>query len=168
MDMEVVRRWRNEVPETLRTPFMLTEEQQERYYYDVICNRDSRTRYLGLWSDDSTNPAFLGYGGIENIEWENSRGEISVLIAPKYRGQSFGRVAVEQFLIEAFNFIGLNTVWGEVYRCGHYKFWERLIEKYQGFSVWLPEMKYFGGYYYDALYFTFFKGAFNEVYYSST
>jgi len=181
-DMETVRHWRHAVPETLRTSYMLTEEMQRDYYERVICNRDSTTRYWGLWVSRTwaemeaytkergimfvhspeapkTHPpdAFIGYGGIENIEWENGTGEISLLIAPDERGKGYGRLAVRLFLDQAFNVLNLHTVHGECYQCGPYLFWEKMREEWGGTShqIWLPCRKYWKGRYYDSLYFTF-------------
>ncbi len=90
-NMEQVRIWRHEVPETLRTSYMLTKEMQQDYYRNVICNRNSTTRYWGLYGDcgdlqpEKECPHFFGYGGIENISWENRNGEMSLLIAPQWR-----------------------------------------------------------------------------------
>ena len=148
-DMEQIRIWRNQVPETLRTPFMLTREQQEQYYVDVICDRKSTTRYWGLWVEKESErygprETFIGYGGIENIEWENRIGEISVLIAPEYRGQGYGKEAVYRFLDQAFGYMGLMAVHGECYTCSPaIGFWEKLIDQWEhGFKTELPCRKY--------------------------
>ena len=151
-NMEDVRIWRNEAMETLRTPFELTEEQQHQYYRDVICNRESHTRYWGLWLDDVV---FVGYGGIENIQWENGIGEISLLVSPHRRGQGIGGKAVEMFLDRAFNHIGLECVWGEVYDCGHRSFWERQCEKYRSQKVDVPYRKFYNGRHYGSMMFFF-------------
>lgn len=150
-DAELVRQWRLEVPETLRTPLMLTQEMQRDWYDMEICNRDSHTRYWGLWTED----AFVGYGGIEHIEWENRRGEISVLIAPELHGKGYGRRAVGLFLREAFMTLNLEHVWGECYSCGPVGFWEKLVKEYDGFAVMLPAHKYWNGSYWAAYYFDF-------------
>lgn len=158
-DMEQVRIWRNEVPETLRTPYMLTYEQQEKYYQEVICDRGGTTRYWGFW-DDIKEPfeSFVGYGGIENIQWENRIGEISVLINPLYRGAGLGREAVKLIFCQAFKILNLNAIWGECYLSSPaVKFWEKLIAEYRAFSVELPHRKYWNGVYWPSLYFTFYQ-----------
>jgi hypothetical protein len=86
-DLEKVRVWRNQFPQSLRTPYLLTKEMQEEYYNNVICNRNSNTRYFGIYLEtdcqtlenfqDKQEYKFLGYGGIENIIQEFSCGEIS-------------------------------------------------------------------------------------------
>ncbi len=161
-DMETVRGWRNSVLETLRTPYMLTREMQEDYYRKVICDRNSTTRYWGFWEISPDN--FIGYGGIEHIEWENSRGEISVLINPDYRRIGYGVKAVQLILDQAFNYMNLFSVHAEVYTCANYGFWQKMADKYcDGQGVLLPCTKYYNGAYWDSYYHTFFKEAFNGM-----
>ena len=80
----VAREWRNELMAAWRTPFMLTEEMQEDFYRNVICDRRSNLRYWAFWDEMTSHPdlGFIGFGGIENIVWENRTGEISLLVDP--------------------------------------------------------------------------------------
>ena len=148
-NMEKVREWRHQFRETLRTPYMLTESMQQDYYKNVICNRDSNTRYFALYEGWN----FIGYGGLENISWENGNAEISLLIGPEHQRKGCGRIAVELFLREAFFRMRLNAVHGECYECGPWRFWE----KFDAEAVWLPARKFWNGMYYPSYYFTFFK-----------
>lgn len=161
-NMETVRHWRMDIPETLRTPYMLTYEQQQDYYRTVICDRRSTTRYWGVWADckdlqpDSECMHFVGMGGIENIEWENRRGEISVLIDPNKRGKGYGKQAVEAFLGQAFRNLGLLNVWGECYYCSPaVGFWEKLVELYGAYSTKHPDAKFFDGKLFNSFWFNF-------------
>ena len=162
-DMEQVRVWRHDVPNVLRTPYMLTEEMQQDYYERVICNRDSSTRYWGLWDEVPDVPweldEFIGYGGIENISWENGNGEISLLISPDYRGKGYGKQAVGLFLDQAFNNLRLEHIYGECYECGPWRFWNSMALIYskatRDLACWLPARKYYQGEYHDSYYFTF-------------
>lgn len=171
-DMEQIRIWRNSIPETTRTPFLLTKEQQQDYYRTVICDRRSTTRYWGLWArlpdykefrgaGDMVPPlgkelSFIGMGGIEHIEWENRRGEISVLIDPKQRGKGYGKEAVEAFLGQAFRNLGLLNVWGECYYCSPaVGFWEKLVELYGAYSTTHPDAKFFDGKLFNSFWFNF-------------
>lgn len=158
-DLEQVRQWRFDITETLRTSYFLTRKMQEEYYEEVISNRYGNTRYWGFWLDGNSlyYKDLTGMGGIENIEWENSRGELSVLINPAYRGQGHGRECVDIILNQAFNFLNLNIVWGECFECANYRFWEKIIEERKAYSVWLPARKYWNGQYWKSLYFTFEK-----------
>lgn len=180
-DMEQIRVWRHGVPETLRTPYMLTKEMQEDYYENVICNRNSTTRYWALkdnivtgdnWPDIAIGRAnclhpvetmlLIGYGGIENISWENRIGEISLLIAPDYRGKGYGREAVRIFLDQAFNYLNLEYVHGECYGCGPWKFWQKQVKEYLGNGTIFGHCKYWAGRYYQSYQFEFNRTDFNE------
>jgi RimJ/RimL family protein N-acetyltransferase len=165
-DMEPIRRWRNASPETLRTPFPLTREQQEEWFRMVICDRRGTTRYWGVWDvvekDRILAPTtyqddvLIGYGGIENIQHENRLGEISILIAPEYRGKGYGEQAVSEFLHRAFRQLNLANVWGECYTCSRaISFWKRMIEMRGAYSCQLPARKYWEGQYWPSLYFNF-------------
>lgn len=182
-DMQQTRRWRNGCLETMRTPYMLTEQMQKDYYYDTICNRKSNTRYWGLWEDinkgeylekhpgihfsmdfmETKINDLVGYGGIENIEWENSRGEISLLIAPDYRKNGKGSEAVHLILDQAFNYLNLQRVYGECYLSSTaVYFWKKIVAKYKAYWTPLPDIKYYKGEYWDSYYFMFRKEQFNE------
>ena len=176
-DMETIREWRDEVPNTLRTPYMLTQEMQREYYDTVICNRDSHTRYWAFMGDPETLPiitgemlladsigvpisgqTLIGYGGLENIEWENSRAEISVLISPDHRHEGRGREAVGMILERAFSFMNLHSVHGECYTSGPVPFWQKIVAEYDAFHTWIPCTKYYQGKYHQSYYFTFERG----------
>jgi RimJ/RimL family protein N-acetyltransferase len=175
-DMELIRQWRNASPETLRTPFPLTREQQEDWYRTVICDRRGSTRYWGVSAivpayvtedvclldgntvktNHSAAIRLVGYGGIENIQQENRLGEISILIAPEYRGKGYGEQAVSEFLHRAFRQLNLANVWGECYTCSRaISFWKRMIEMRGAYSCQLPARKYWEGTYWPSLYFNF-------------
>jgi RimJ/RimL family protein N-acetyltransferase len=150
-DMECIRQWRNQCLDTLRTPFPLTKEQQEDWYRNEICNRQSRSRFWGI----EENGSLIGYGGIENIQWENSIGEISLLINPKYQGQGYGKQAAIEIITQAFNRLNLHTVFGEVYVTNPAMgFWVAITDAYKGYKTLLPNRKYLDGKYWDSLYFS--------------
>jgi len=177
-DVEQIRLWRNEVPETLRTSFPLTAEQQEDYYLNVICDRFGRTRYWGIWNEKEKSPAWyseqtgmvrtasllIGYGGIENIQWENRLGEISILIGSEYRGKGCGKWAVKEILKRAFQQLNLENVFGECFFCSSaVDFWKKMIDLYSGLAAKLPGRKYWDGKYWDSLYFNFNKNCWRVV-----
>ena len=150
-DMPTLLKWRNESMEILRTPYMLTNEQQNKWYNEVICDRKSTVRYWKI----SLKNTLIGYGGIENIEWENRRGEISILIGPKFRRKGYGTEAAGLFLNQAFNFLNLDRIWGECYFCGNIKFWQRLAKIHNAYCIVLPDRKFWNGKYHNSLYITF-------------
>ncbi len=151
-DMVPIREWRNQVLETLRTPIALTKEQQEDWYRNEICNRNSRSRFFGIWHDDILS----GYGGIENIQWENSIGEISLLISPFARKEGLGFWSALEIINHGFNNLNLHTIFAECYSNNTaVNFWHKVFAQYLNYSeVVLPERKYYGGKYYDSMYFS--------------
>jgi RimJ/RimL family protein N-acetyltransferase len=153
-DMEPIRKWRNSCLETLRTPFPLTKEQQEQWYFNEICDRNSHSRFWGIINKHD----LIGYGGIENIQWENSIGEISLLIDPVMHNKGLGTTAAYSLLDMAFNVLNLHTIWAECYENNPASvFWDKVFE-YKGCElVRLPNRKYSGGKYYDSFYYSVSK-----------
>ena len=151
-DMEPIRQWRNQCLSTLRTPFPLTTEQQEQWYRDEICNRSSRSRFVGI----EESGELVGYGGIENIQWENRIGEISLLIDPKKHKQGYGFRAACHIINTAFNDLNLHTVYAECYQNNPaVKFWDRVFANQ--YKTILPNRKYDYGRYYDSVYYSWSK-----------
>ena len=126
-DCEEVRGWRNAEGSraTLRTPMMLTQEQQAAFYRDVVCDRSAPHRYWSLVGPDPVprmpkivaGSMLLAFGGLTDIEWENGAAQISLIVRPDVRGHGVGREAVRLILREAFERMRLLTVHGEVYDC---------------------------------------------------
>ena len=152
-DMEPIRKWRNESLDTLRTPFPLTMEQQEDWYRNEICNRASRSRFWAVETDIGGTQTLIGYGGIENIQWENRIGEISLLIDPTRRGKKYGSVAAVEIIRAAFDRLNLKTVYAECYESNPATwFWRRVFEMFHGTETRMPNRKYLGGKYYGSIY----------------
>jgi len=100
----------------------------------------------------------MGYGGIENIRWEDRQGEISILIAPQYRGKGYGAEGVELILNQAFMYMNLDRIYGECFHSSiAVEFWIKMVAEYRGFQTSLPDRKYFNGTYWSSFYFMFSK-----------
>lgn len=154
-DCEQVRIWRNEWLESTRTPYMLTKEMQEDFYNNVICNRNSTTKYWVVF-DDSDD--LLGATGLVPIQWENRIAEIALVVNPEKLGKGYGAKIVELVLDKAFNYLNLKTVFGECYFCNKaLAFWKDITAKYNGTMTILPNRKFWNGKYYDSLYFSIDK-----------
>jgi RimJ/RimL family protein N-acetyltransferase len=162
-NVEHIRRQRNKISGhgIFRTSFLLTYNMQKEFYDNIISNRKANSRYFGIFlkeiSDDMTNLAILiGYIGLDKIEWENGIAEIGLLIFDKYHNKGYGSKALNLLLIEAFNSMRLQNIYGECYKCNPgIKFWKKMIKKYKGYETILPARKFFNGSYWDSLYFNF-------------
>ena len=148
---ELARKWRNDVLGTLRTPFPLTVEQQEAFYQSLQ-NRDSPNRY---WVVGSEYSGCVGLVGLTNIEWYNGCAEISLIISPNERGKGIGKETVRLVLEQAFMYMRLHQVYGEVYFSNPgIDFWRRVVDNYGGYSTVLPDRKWWDGKYWKSLYFS--------------
>ena len=160
-DMESINKWRNESKVGLRTNGPETLGKQDEFY-EMIQNRND----MRFWAveekkeNGSGYPDYLtliGQGGFTPINWENQNAEISLIIDPEQRGKGYGEKAVDLLLEQAFDYMGLHTVYGEVYSCNieGMAFWEKMIKKYKADMRVLPARKYWKGSYWESLYFTF-------------
>lgn len=158
-DMEKIRKWRNEISKSgyFRTPYLLTEKMQEDFFNNVINNRSSNSRYFGIFKNEMKNlKTFIGYCGLDKIEWENAIAEIGLMLNPVEIKKGYGSKAVSLLLNEAFNNMRLNNIYGECYKCNpNIQFWEKIVKKHNGYKTILPARKYFDGSFYDSLYFNF-------------
>jgi RimJ/RimL family protein N-acetyltransferase len=130
---------------------------QDEFFDNVINNRDSKHRYFALTENDG-NPyvetGFIGMCGLTNIEWENGTAEISLIINPDYRGKGNGKKAVDLMLHEAKFNMRLNGLYGEVYDCGHRRFWEKIVENKGGYKTDLVKRKYWNGEMFGSMWFS--------------
>jgi len=173
-DLERVRLWRNEQISCLRTPFLLTQEQQEKFYHDVICKRQANARFWGIWVDEEVplskvkmpdaeinGEVFVGMYGLENISWENRLAEISLLLNPDYPMGKYGEEALQLLLYEGFMNMNLENIYTEVYACNpNLPFWAQVADKYNCLMSYLPDRKYLDGQYFSSSYINISKGAF--------
>ena len=171
-DCERARVWRNQNLAVLRTPYMLTEEQQETFYREVVCNRQSNARFWGIWIETDIiirnipikSGRFIGMAGLVNIGWENRNAEISVIIDPVYQENEETQEEIFQGLLrQGFYHLNLENIYAECYTCSpYYDFWLRIAGEYEASKAKLPQRKFWNDQYWDSLYINFNKGAFYE------
>jgi RimJ/RimL family protein N-acetyltransferase len=147
--------WRNDKMETLRTPYFTSVEMQEEFYKEVVSNRNSKHRYFAITNKIYIDIIFIAFGGITNIEYENSIAEISLIVNPEYVNKGYGTESAECLLKYAFGNMNLGNIYGECYKCNEtgVKFWEKLTDKYNGYKTMLPSRKFYNCEYWDSLYF---------------
>lgn len=142
--------WRDQAKSSLRTSRSLTELDQIDYFRKISSGVSDR--FFSFYSDGE----FIGFSGIENISWENRIGEISAIISPKLIGRGYGRIIVNEVLRIGFDELNLMTIWGESYLCSQSSsFWVKIISENGAYKTVLKDRKYWGGRYYDAIYFSF-------------
>ena len=158
--------WRNKHLETLRTSQMLTEDMQQKFYDEVISNRDSKHRYWAIRAQRKeiqeppnnltcNDELFIGVGGLTNISWENRNAEISLILCDTYQGMGLGEQAVDLLLDQGFNYMNLENIYGEVYECNRkgVEFWLKIIQNYKGWNTIWPDRKFWEGQYWDSIIF---------------
>jgi len=138
-DMPSIRVWRNEQMDVLRQSKVLTEEDQTRYYENVIRpGMDMERPPMILFSYDRKGIC-IGYGGLTNLDWDSLRAEVSFLVATERTRDD--RVYEEDFshflrLLQrvAFDELGLNRLFTETYdiRPGHVGILEAEGFRYEG------------------------------------
>ena len=174
-DCQTVRVWRNESLETLRTARRLSVEEQCRFYQEVVSNPHSPHRYWAIYTDVPDLPGvldgarFLGMGGLTYIQVENRLAEISLILDPEVRGMGLGEQAVDLLLAEGFDRMGLKTIFGECYECNPdgVVFWNKVRDKYSGFSTWLPCRKFWAGEFHSSLYFSIDANSWREAHHGT-
>jgi RimJ/RimL family protein N-acetyltransferase len=153
-DLETVRNWRNETLVSLRTPYQLTEEMQAGFYRDVVCNRNANSRWWSVYTSDN----LVAFTGLSGIEWENGLAEISLIVMPEVRGSNYGTLIVDMVLKQAFDYMGLSTVYGECYECNPaIEFWKKVTDRHGGYYTLIPRRKRWQGQLYDALHFSIWR-----------
>ena len=169
-DCEQVRQWRNENLAMLRTLFILTEEMQAEFYHNVVCNRNANARYWAVAIEeeypryaqkDEITDRLIGMIGIENIQWENKLAEIGLIMSPDHTDMA--EKAIELILDQAFNYLNLENVFGEVYKCSPCSdVWYGVALVNKGTCCNLPNRKFWQGKYYDALFFNINREEWNK------
>ena len=170
-DIDAINEWRNTSKVGLRTNGPETILKQE----DFFAQLDKRTD-LRFWAvevdtiidvnttNDTFEPTIIGQGGFTNISLENRNAEISLIIDPEMRGKGYGKETVDLLLDQAFNYMNLHNIYGEVYDCNDVGllFWDGIVKQYSSYFIDLPARKYWAGQYYDSHYFNI-----NEYWYRS-
>ncbi|MCQ4088799.1 GNAT family N-acetyltransferase [Saccharibacillus sp. JS10] len=120
--MQSIKRWRNEQMDVLRQGRLLTDEDQQQYYRQVIEPSFNQTQpklmLFGFFLDNE----LIGYGGLTNLNWEHKRAEISYLLQTERSSEQ----ATERYTSDfgsflslmkqiAFDELGLHRLFTETY-----------------------------------------------------
>ena len=80
-DKYFIMQWRNEQIDILRQKQLLTEEQQNSYFRNVVGKLFEQKNPGQLLFSFLENDILVGYGGLVHIDWESRNAEISFLTA---------------------------------------------------------------------------------------
>jgi RimJ/RimL family protein N-acetyltransferase len=152
-----IRRWRNDDRRFWRTPYLLTEAMQDEWFYHIT-RRDSKHRYFAIYDG-----VFIGGGGLMNIDWPNSRAEISLVLDPEINSVEYRIAATYLLLEEAFDRMGLETVDGEVYDCANVEMSHEVMDYFNAYSAPLVNRKRWNGVLWDSTYFAYTRGEFGAL-----
>lgn len=145
---------RNNVRAMLRTPGLTTQAEQEKFFLT-----HDRNKHKFFMFYEYNEPR--GVCGLTNLEPINGRAEISLLIYEQHRSHGYGINTLHALLHEGFDNMRLNAIYGECYKCNPaLAFWGRAIKeliasgKYTVNVTDIPATKYWGGTFYDSMFFT--------------
>jgi RimJ/RimL family protein N-acetyltransferase len=82
-DIFDIKNWRNAQMDVLRQNHELTDEEQLRYFHEVIKPTFTEQFPQQMLSSFLLNERCIGYGGLTNIDWQAMRAELSFLLNPK-------------------------------------------------------------------------------------
>lgn len=143
-----VRAWRSHVPQAFRTPYVITDAQQRRWFESLPDRPDMR-----FWEMHEGNQ-MLAVCGLTHIEWENGRAQISLVVGHPRKGH--GTACMDFLLDVAIERLRLRSVYAECYDCNPNKgFWDAMAEKYKAKRADIPLTKYWNGVHYGSTIYTF-------------
>ncbi len=119
-DLEPLRVWRNQP--SLRRYFREHREissAMQRRWFDTIVLNDPSTRMFAVCARDGASEAgrLLGAAGVCWIDWRSRSGDFSLYLGADelYIDEVFAPDAGRVLLDYAFDELGLNRVWAEIY-----------------------------------------------------
>jgi RimJ/RimL family protein N-acetyltransferase len=86
-----IMRWRNEQLYHLRQTIPLTEDDQNRYFTDVVASLFEQKRPNQLLFSYLENNNCIGYGGLVHINWIDKNAEISFIIDTQLEQEYFSK-----------------------------------------------------------------------------
>lgn len=113
-DRFLIMRWRNDQIYHLRQSKPLTEEDQNKYFDEIVLKLFHENRPDQILFSYLNNSTCIGYGGLVHINWIDRNAEISFIMDTELEETSF-KLHWEQYLklIEkvAFDQLGLHKIY---------------------------------------------------------
>src|SRR5208337_2902401 len=79
-DIMLIKKWRNDQISVLRQDRVLTDEDQDNYYQNIVLPAMAAVKPSIILFSYLVDGACIGYGGLTNIDWTSKKGEISFLL----------------------------------------------------------------------------------------
>lgn len=119
-DIYKIKDWRNNQLKVLRQSKVLNDEDQRRYYSNVIVPTFDHEAPQQILFSLVFNGKLIGYGGLVHIHWEDQRSEVSFLVDPDrvaikslYQNDFSGYLSLIKQV--AFESLGFNRIYTETY-----------------------------------------------------
>ena len=100
-DKYQILKWRNEQIDILRQKTLLTKDDQETYFKNVVGELFLKDKPGQILFSFFYENIFIGYGGLVHIDWESKNAEISFLIDTKRDNET------ELFIYDFKNYLQL-------------------------------------------------------------
>lgn len=119
-DIYLIKEWRNSQMDILRQKEKITDEEQKKYWEEVILPSFSEKHPKMILFSYLKKGILIGYGGLVHIDWDHERAEISFLVNPIYKEESKDyEQAFLAFLAliqkKAFLDLGLHRLYAETF-----------------------------------------------------
>ncbi len=152
-DREAIRQWRNEQMYHLRQASLLTKENQESYFKEVVAKLFDQEKPNQILFSYLKNGECIGYGGLVHINWIDKNAEISFIMNTELEKEEFKiHWGVYLDLIEKVAFKELN-----LHKLFTYAFdlrphlYEALEENKYSLEAVLKEHCFFNGHFIDCI-----------------
>ncbi|MFK7796375.1 MAG: GNAT family N-acetyltransferase [Aureispira sp.] len=119
-DVFLIKKWRNEQVDILRQKKLLTDEDQQRYYEQVINPLFEQEQPTQLLFSYLKQDQLIGYGGLVYVNWMDKRAEVSFLLNTTLtkNQQTYQQLHLEYLeLIKQLTFeeLGFNRIFTETF-----------------------------------------------------
>lgn len=114
-DLGLVRAWRNDysVWKWCRQSGVISDAEQVQWFNGLAGDQTRRMFKIAVKVDGKVMPA--GVCGLTSIDYQHSRAEFSLYVAPSLQKMGIGRGALSMLLLHGFANLGLNLIWGETF-----------------------------------------------------
>ena len=148
-DLDALFAWRSATPGAWRDPIATTIVKHRQWYEGTVSYEDW---IRGVYDADG---CFIAQTQLHPIDWHNKSAEIGLIVNPIMRRKGLGREIVQDTLHYGFRNLGLNTIWGEVYKCTDaWLFWTKVCPN----MTTMPQRKCWDGMVWDSIYFWWTAG----------